>query len=67
MLARSTNLFNAIVFFFFFLFFLINYRSQKVEGEGRGLVEEPKKWSRCRWGWVEEGEFVGNYVRKSSY
>ena len=64
MLARSTNLFNAIGFFFFSL---INYCSQKVEGEGQGLVEEPNKWSRCRWGWVEEGEFVGNYVRKSSY
>ena len=53
--------------FFLSLSPLINYSAQKVEGEGGGLVEEPKKWSWCRWGWVKEGEFVGNYVCKSSY
>ena len=64
MLAKSTNLFNTSLFY---LSLLNNYSSQKVEGEDGGLVEELKKWSWCRWDWVEEWEFVGNYVHKSSY
>ena len=51
MLAKSTNLFNTSLFS---LSLLNNYSSQKIEGEGGGLVEELKKWSWCRWDWVEE-------------